>query len=104
MNPPGHIDESDFNLLHQIDGGRTMPVLKWCLDGFSRTLKLKYFHFFTSIIILIVLSYTINEARMQLKDAAMTLADVQLLVPEVRKSLTILNWVCEAPEWAPYCK
>ena len=104
MTPPDLIDESDFNLLNQVDGGRNMPVLKWCLDGVSRTLKLKYFHFLTSVITLIVLSYTINEARMQLKDAAITLADVQQLVPEVRKSLAILNWVCEAPEWAPYCK
>jgi hypothetical protein len=103
MTTPGLIDESDFNLLNRGDGGRNMPAC-YLLHSCPRILKLKYFHFLTSVITLIILSYTINEARMQLKDAAITLADVQQLVPEVRKSLAILNWVCEAPEWAPYCK
>jgi hypothetical protein len=63
----------------------------------------KLLHFFVSLITLVFILYIANEARNNLADAADTLTDVQELVPEVAKSLKILQSVCNAPSWAPYC-
>ena len=78
-----------------------MHSVRACMSVAPAAFKL--LHFFVSLITLVFILYIANEARNNLADAADTLTDVQELVPEVAKSLKILQSVCNAPSWAPYC-
>jgi hypothetical protein len=38
-----------------------------------------------------------------LSDAGETLRDMRQLIPEVRETLRMVQRICQAPEYAPYC-
>lgn len=92
-------ENTEFNLLNH--GPRDMPFIKWVFDNFIHSIK--YINLFISIIILIIMLVALHEAKLELTDAGATLSDVNLLVPQVRESLNILEKICKAPEYKSFC-
>ena len=92
-------ENTEFNLLNH--GPRDMPFIKWVFDNFIHSIK--YINLFISIIILIIMLVALHEAKLELTDAGATLNDVNLLVPQVRESLNILEKICKAPEYKSFC-
>ena len=55
-----------------------------------------------SIIFIIICVYA-NDASRLLKDAQTNMDDLSILLPKVYETLKIVEEICKAPQYAPYC-
>lgn len=55
-----------------------------------------------SIIFIIVCVYASNVNRL-LKDVQTNMDDLSVLLPKVSETLKIVEQICKAPQYAPYC-
>jgi len=78
-----------------------------CLYGMGRCLTswttVRLAHFGVASATLGLLTYIGNEMTRSLNDASEILKDVTLIVPEIKRSLQILQNICDAPQYQPYC-
>jgi len=55
-------------------------------------------------IIYIVFAVYSSDFNMLLKDAKTNMKDLSMILPEVSNVLQIVRQICDAPEYAPYCR
>jgi len=55
------------------------------------------------LIIYIVFGVYSKDLNNLLKDGKATMEDLSVLIPEVGNTLKIVQQICKAPEYAPYC-
>jgi len=54
--------------------------------------------------IFIILGVYANDASKLLRDAQTNMDDLSIILPKVSETLKIVEEICKAPEYAPYCR